>query len=199
MNELTGYIIRVLKRLWKCFYNATRIVSCSKHVRKASDLLVRIVKRNEGLQPSCARGTLEQKEKNSLYWKIISGRGWQVGTRDRVTYDNSGNREKLLSRHWPFKQHHSYCFVKVFRNSLNLAFLSVITGRLCCLITNQCCQFWSFNVRSVVLREICEVWCIADKFHLDWAQLFLFSTFPHLLRCHEVIFEIGRASCRERV
>jgi len=29
-----------------------RFVSCSKHFRKDSDLLVRIVKRNEGLQPS---------------------------------------------------------------------------------------------------------------------------------------------------
>ena len=55
------------------FYNATRIVSCSKHVRKASDLLVRIVKRNEGLRPSCARGILEQKEKRFVVQKKYFG------------------------------------------------------------------------------------------------------------------------------
>jgi len=63
---------------------------------------------------------------------------------------------------------------KGFCNSAKLAFVGVITGRLCCLVTNQCCHFWCFNVRSDVLWEICEVWCLGDKFDLDWAKLFLF-------------------------
>jgi len=66
---------------------------------------------------------------------------------------------------------------RYFVTALKLAFLSVITGRSCCLVTNQCGHFGSFNVRSVVLREICEVWCIADKFDLDWTQLVLFPRF----------------------
>ena len=128
---------------------------------------------------------LNRRKKDSLYRKNISGRGWQVGTRDRVPYNNSGNREK------PFRgTGHSNNNITVivlclslfyarryFVTALKLAFLSVITGRSCCLVTNQCCHFWSFNARSVVLREICEVWCIADKFDLDWAQLVLFPRF----------------------
>jgi len=76
---------------------------------------------------------------------------------------------------YPFVYARRY-FVTVFK----LVFLSVITGRSCCLVTNQCCHFWFVNVRSVVLREICEVRCIADKFDFDWAKLVLFSTFPLL-------------------
>ena len=88
---------------------------------------------------------------------------------DRVPYNNLRNREKPFSRHWSFEQqHHSCCFIpfyvrRYFVTALKLAFLSVITGRLCCLVTNQCCHFWSFNVRSVVVKEICEVGCIADN------------------------------------
>jgi len=96
-----------------------RIVSCSKHVRKASDLLVRTVKRNEGLQPSVRAESLNRRKRDSLYRKNISGRGWQVGTRDRMPYNNSGNREKTFSRHWSFKQqHHSYCFIPFLRQKV---------------------------------------------------------------------------------
>jgi len=49
---------------------------------------------------------LSSRKKDSLYRKNVSGRGWQVGTRDRVPYNNSGNREKPFLRHWSFKQQH---------------------------------------------------------------------------------------------
>jgi len=66
---------------------------------------------------------------------------------------------------------------RYFVKALKLGFLRVITGRHAASSQNQCCHFSSFNVRSVVLREIREVWCIADKFDLDWAQLVLFPRF----------------------
>ena len=165
-----------------------RIISCSKHFRKDSGLLVRIAKRNEDLQPSRARNPWTEGKKiccREIIFRGAAGKSehvteWRTITQETVKnfFRGTGRSNNITA----------IVLLRYFATVLNLAFLSVITGRLCCLITNQCCQFWSFNVRSVVLREICEVWCIADKFHLDWAQLFLFSTFPLLLRCHEVIF-----------
>ena len=57
---------------------------------------MRIVKRNEGLLPSRACGTLEHKEKRFAVQKKYFGRGWQVGTPGRVPDNNSGNREKVF-------------------------------------------------------------------------------------------------------
>jgi len=101
---------------------------------------------------------LNRRKKDSFYRKNISGRGWQVGTRDRVTYNNSGNREKPFSRHWSFKQqHHSYCFIpflrqKVFRNSFEACFSKR-------------------NHRSVMLRKIST--CVTFE-----RDTFPFKSFP---------------------
>ena len=145
---------------------------------------MRIVKRNEGLQPSRAHGSLEQKEKRFVVQKKIF-RG-AAGMSEHVTVCRTITQEtvKKLFRGTGHSNNNITAIVlylfyarRYFVTASKLAFLSVIIGRSCCLVTNQCCHFWSFNVRSVVLREICEVWCIADKFDLDWAQLVLFPRF----------------------
>ena len=163
------------------------IVICSKHFRKDSDLLGRIVKRNEGLHCSCACGTLEQKEKRFVVQKKIFR-----GTADKPEHVAECRTRKpwktffaaLVIQTTTTAQLLFYTFVyarRHFLKVLKLAFLSVITGWSRCLVTNQCCHFWYFKVRSVVLREICEVWCFANKVDLDLEKLFLFSTFPLLL------------------
>jgi len=45
------------------------------------------------------------------------------------------------------------------------------------LISNQCCHFWFFNIRSHVLREISNVWCLGGKSDVDWAFDFVFHVF----------------------
>jgi len=50
------------------------------------------------------------------------------------------------------------------------------TSQIIC--SNQCCHFWCFNIRSDVLREISDVWCIGNKSDVDWAVV-CFPNFLH--------------------
>ena len=133
-------------------------------------------------QPFRVRGTLEQKEKRFVVQKkdfgarLASGNKWQNAVRKlrkpgKTFFATLVIRTKTLQL--------LVCpFVYSRRGfATKLAFVGVITGRLCCLVTYQCCHFWCFNVKSDVLWEICEVWCFGDKCDLDWAKLFLFYTF----------------------
>ena len=60
------------------------------------------------------------------------------------------------------------------------------------LISNQCCHFWFFNIRTDVFGEISNVWCFGGKPDIDCGFDFCFSRFLYFWdeKCKNYNFEV---------